>query len=860
MSRDWKRPRLTLARRRLLDRLLDRLLELDETARERELAAIGARASRVHEWLVELLAASTAPTDYLDTVFERIGQAAQRDVRDRHEMVLPQGTRIGPWRVESAVGSGGMGTVYRAVRADDAFDMVVAIKLIRLRLDSLNDRLKLERELLARLDHRNIARLIDGGTTGDGQAYLVMEWVEGRNLDEYLRVCAPAQERCIDLFARIAEAVAHAHQRQVVHGDLKPGNVRVTDSGQVRLLDFGIAQLIDGSGQAGMIEQGGMTPVFSAPEQRRGEAISTQSDIWSLGVLLVWLLGGRLPEQWSSTPAADFLPAGLERGQDLAAIVNMACREDPAQRYQSVGQLLEDLDSSRRYAPIRARAATRGYVFGRFLRRHRWPVAAGAAVSAGLVGAVIAVGWQAQIAGMERDRAQVERDRAKLEVARTRQVSDFLVDLFEHADPGVARGEPMTAEQLMENGISRARELNRQPRIQSEMYLVLGRVQLNMGDHDRARELTSAALNLTDTDPSASSLEVARVLVQLGDIRLQEGAPNESARRYRQALALIADDRSELRLEALNGLGGSLLSGGEAREEAMAILTEALDMCRQLAPASAVAASIHNNLGAGFYYGGRYAQARQHFEQAIDLLIARFGDDHPRVLFSQTNLAWLLIELARFEQAEQLLVRLVESQRKVLGADHPHRAANLHALGSVHWRQGRADQAIAWWQRSLVAKTAAYGEKHPDVASTQNALALAAVSKGEIEQAETLYQRALDTLRAPDTKTTIRLPSTISNLGDLRVVQNRMAEGEVLYREALALYQELTGGRHPHVGVAQRKLAEVRLADGDLDGAHDWVESSLETLQAVFEDPSHPELENSRALLEAIELQRVEFE
>ncbi len=223
------RPRLTPRRRRLVDRLLDGLLELDEVECRARLSRLEASHPRIARWLSELVAASEQPGEFLDTLFDRAGQAV-RDSQGSKELRLPPGTRLGPWRILDDAGSGGMGTVYRAERADGAFEMHAAIKLIRVHRRSLDERLKLERELLARLDHRHIARLIDGGATQDNQAYLVMEWVEGKTLPQHLKSDTPSLDARLDLFEQIADAVAHAHQRRVVHGDLKPANVMVTSN------------------------------------------------------------------------------------------------------------------------------------------------------------------------------------------------------------------------------------------------------------------------------------------------------------------------------------------------------------------------------------------------------------------------------------------------------------------------------------------------------------------------------------------------------------------------------------------------------------------------------------------------------
>ncbi|MEX0914513.1 MAG: serine/threonine-protein kinase, partial [Wenzhouxiangellaceae bacterium] len=259
--------------------------------RDQRMREIAHSHPRVHAWLERLVEASEHPTSSLQIMFRRAGDAALSDMRLR-DNALPPGTRIGDWRLADPVGAGGMGLVYRAERADGTFEMSAAIKFIRSPDDALmSERLTLETQLLARLDHPNIARILDGGTLPDGQNYLVMEWIEGEDLTECREKAGALRNRCLGLFEEIAEAVSHAHQRQVVHGDIKPANIRIARDGRPRLLDFGVARLTSGD-LHGSDRTEALTPAFSAPEQLAGGTSSTRSDIYALGALLRWMLTG----------------------------------------------------------------------------------------------------------------------------------------------------------------------------------------------------------------------------------------------------------------------------------------------------------------------------------------------------------------------------------------------------------------------------------------------------------------------------------------------------------------------------------------------------------------------------------------
>ena len=847
-----RRGRLTPARRRVIDGLVDQWLDADPETLERSLTELHQRAPRVASWVASVLEASRQPTRFLQTLFERAGDAVSDEALPP-ELRLPPGTRLGAWRLVDHVGQGGMGAVYRAERADGAFAMQAAVKLIRLNRPGLNERLETERRLLARLDHRHIARLIDGGASDEGLAYLVMEWVSGEDLDHFVQRAAPDLSVRLDLFEQIAEAVSHAHQRQVVHGDLKPANVRVTDGGKARLLDFGVARLVAEDEAASDDLVRALTPAYCAPEQLDGEAPSTLSDVWSLGTLLRWLLSEKPDGDTPATPESGRLLKDLPRRADLEAILVRARAEEPEDRYEGVVQFLEDLRRYRRCQPVQARPPTHRYVTGRFVQRHRLAVAAGMAACLAIGVALAGALWQSHVAGLERDRAQAQRDRAELEAAKSREVSDFLVGLFDQSDPATARGEEITARQLLKTGIDQAGLLDGQPMVQAEMYQVLARVEMNLGDYESARELALSALAIHESDQSRLTPEAAANLVQLGDIHLQKGEPDQAADYYQRGMTLLEDVESPVGVRALAGFGGALVNTGDRLSEAIAVLERAFEIVQRIEPETPLAASVANNLGAAAYYDGRYDDAILHFGQSIIWLTERFGPDHPRVLFGQTNLVWLLTEQARYDEAEEMLAGLLDAQQRVLGEHHPHRASNLHTMGSLFWRQDKVDPAIEWWTRALDARIEAFGSHHPDVASTRNALALAAVEQGDLLRAESLYDEALATLRDPDQAAINRLPATLSNLADLRIVQDRHEEAMLLHHEALELRVELLGSQHHQIGISQRKIAELHLLADEPGQAREWADSSLDTLAGAFDDRSHPEIEKTEALIERID-------
>src|SRR6266853_795830 len=338
-----------------------------------------------------------------------------------------EGRRIGTYRVLREIGRGGMGTVYLAARADDAFQKLVAIKIIRRGLDTddIIQRFRSERQILAMLDHPNIARLLDGGSTDEGLPYFVMEHIEGEPIDLYCdRLKVTITER-LKLFQGICAALRYAHQNLVIHRDIKPGNVLVTKEGVPRLLDFGIAKLLAPGTSVGERTLTGprpLTPEYASPEQIRGETITTSSDVYSLGVLLYGLLTGKKPYRLASRTPAEMeraicaeperpsvavgsMPGRRLRG-DLDNIVLMAMRQEPQRRYASVEQFSEDIRRHLEGLPVIARPDTAGYRAAKFIARHKAGVAAAALLVLTLMAGVVATAWQARVARLETTKAQ----------------------------------------------------------------------------------------------------------------------------------------------------------------------------------------------------------------------------------------------------------------------------------------------------------------------------------------------------------------------------------------------------------------------------------------------------------------------
>jgi tetratricopeptide (TPR) repeat protein/tRNA A-37 threonylcarbamoyl transferase component Bud32 len=404
---------------------------------------------------------------------------------------IEPGRQIGRYRLLNVISSGGMGTVYRATRDDAEFHKFVAIKVIKHGMDTdlIIDRFRMERQILANLEHPNIARLLDGGTTGDGLPYLVMEYVEGRPIDEYSTTNQLSIAQRLQLFQTVCSALEYAHQNLVIHRDLKPGNILVMEDGTPKLLDFGVAKLLlpgvpDGSSQPAMTAIGFMTPDYASPEQVRGEAITTISDVYSLGVLLYGLLTGRLPYRLRShrpdevastictqTPEPPSR-AGAALPGDLDKIVLMAIRKEPERRYASVRMLSDDIGRFLAGLPVIAHKDSVGYRAGKFVRRHAAAVAAGCLTLFCLLAAMAGIAWEARIARAQRTRAEQRfNDVRKIANSFLFEFHDSIQDI-----PGTLKARQLIVRRALEYLGSLARDAGDDRALEAELAVAYNKV------------------------------------------------------------------------------------------------------------------------------------------------------------------------------------------------------------------------------------------------------------------------------------------------------------------------------------------------------------------------------------------------
>ncbi len=824
-------------------RIFEEALEIPATDREAFLKATCGENSELRRTVEELLAVDGEGSMLDQPVVSPPGPEDRLQPGPRPVVPSGEPSSIGPYRLLRRLGQGGMGVVHLAVRDDDTFKRRVVIKLVRPELgrDDLPRRLRAERQILAGLDHPGIARLYDGGSTLEGLPYFVMEHVEGMPIDTYCdhnRLDIPAR---LHLFRRVCDAVEYAHRNLVIHRDLKPSNIFVTAEGEPKLLDFGIAKLLNPELAAPELEptatwQRPLTPSYASPEQVRGGPVTTASDVYSLGVLLYKLLTGRLPHRFprrtpqdieriliqeepprpsavvtasgappqdsdAGAPATDELkpeiiasarrttPAELARRLkgDLDAIVLKALRPAPRERYGSVERFAEDLVRALEGQPVMARRGTRRYRASRFLRRHRTAVGALTALILSLLVFAAVMARQSTRLARQRDQVLAERD-AKENVTR------LLLDIFQVADPfsGDGAGEALTVREALErSGPLLEQRLRRQPAQRAEILHATGLIYRNLGLLDRAQDRLEAAVDLRRALGRDALPELTESLTVLADILLNQGREARAQEVAEEALTLARgldtgtpEQSTSPLIQPLSGLVGVLCSLKEYdRAEPLALealaLTERLPEDDPRRPTALLhQAAIQNGRQ-------RYSEAVDLYRQALALERAILGDEHPSLAVILNNLGIALRRLDRLEEAAAVMGEVLELQRKTLGEEHPEVTRTLNNLGGIAEARGDSSTALRYFQQASELLRQTGGPDHPRIFFLQIRIYASRLRMGEARTAEQGLRRALAQWRDRLGEGHRFVHMAVELLAETLVAQGRLQEAEGLQLDLL---------------------------------------------------------------------------
>jgi tetratricopeptide (TPR) repeat protein/predicted Ser/Thr protein kinase len=829
------------------DRLFDQALELPSGDRQRWLDESCAGNPALRQQVEALLRADAAAANFLELDGWRLAEP----LLERPEAESADGRGIGPYRVVRELARGGMGVVYLAERADGQFEQRVALKLIKRGMDSdeIHRRFLAERQILARLNHPHIARLLDGGVSAEGQPYFAIEYVEGSTILDHCESRGLGLEQRLRLFLDVCDAVRYAHQSLVVHRDLKPSNIMVTPDGQVKLLDFGIAKLLgEGSGgETGLTETGlrVMTPEYAAPEQVSGAPVTTATDVYALGAVLYELVSGdRAHRLESHTPAEVWRvvcevdpepPSSAATGAirqrlrgDVDTITLRALKKEPDRRYPTVEQLASDVRRHLDGLPVSARPDTWRYRAAKFVGRNRLGVAAGTAVVLSLVAGLAGTIWQARVAA---ERARV----ASAEAAKERAVRDFLVRLFEASSPRQSLGRDVTARELLDRG---RRELDTalaaQPVVRSGLLTVVASVYGALGLAPQADTLFSQAVALARTLPGNADAELATALTSWANNLIVQSHFDRAEPMLREAIErLRRRDPDDPRVaEPLRVLGRVHTFTGN-RAQAVTLLREALTIdLRHHGPGSWQVANVSDDLGYELLQQGNLPGADSAIGVALATWRRLLEPDHPTLLWTLSNLAAVRRAQGNVAEAERLLKEVLAGQRRIYPKGHSELAHTLGWLGMLLAEGGRYAEAESLTAPAVAMHRSLLGPDNSHVAMLVENLAGFRYQLGHFEAAERDLREVVAIWRRTLGAEHRHALASIDVLGVNLREQGRYDEAEALFREALAGRRKHLGDSHPDVARSLRNVGILKRVTGEPGEAERLLREALAIARA----------------------------
>lgn len=801
----------------------------------------------------------------------------------------PAGSIIGKYRVVSTLGAGGMGEVLLAERADGSFTQRVAIKMVRRSVMSpqLQGRLRLERQILAALDHPNIAKLLDGGKTGDATQYIVMEYVVGEPIDTYCdRHKLTVRER-LALFRTVCAAVHYAHQNLIVHRDLKPTNILVTADGTPKLLDFGIAKLLDERQAQGTMavthaDVRLMTPDHASPEQVRGELITTASDIYILGVLLYGLLTGRKPYALTGqlhqiervicdepplplaygltgrTSAADAellqriaqcrstTPGQLRRELrgDLSSIVMTALRKEPERRYASAEQFAADIGRLLEDRPVTARRDTWAYRTRKFVTRYKYAAAASFAALMALIVFTASTIHQNRLIARERVRAE--------------QVSTFLVDLFQRADPSHSRGDEITVREVLDIGSRRIdQSLSTQPDVRATLMETMGTVYGSLGLYDDSIQLLQDSLTAKQALYGVRHLEVADAMQHLGQAYVQRNDYQRAEPLLLQSMAITRDLAPDDNLRIASGLHAlaNLRRMQERFDEADQLFRQALELLpANDAKVVPLLMKVLNDHALLLDYRGDHLTAEKTYRRAIQLGEQSLGSDHtnPADLADLThNLADSLAKQGHLEAAAPLFRKSLAQYRKVLGPEHPFTVMALANYGRFLQQRGDLQAAEIALREALQLDEKVRGAEHVFTGYDHGLIGFLLLEQKRPQEAAAEFRRALSIYERTLEADHLYIGSARLGLGRALVDLGAAADGEIELRKSYDIVSKAVGPDNPMTQIVGAALGHAIASQGRYAEAEPLLQRGyIASLNA--RGPDEPTTTRARAWIEQL--------
>lgn len=799
---------------RILEAAFAEATSLEGDTRASMLAKFAAEHPDLEQQLLDLLAADSSDDKSLA---EPIASSAKEFADEAID--LWENRRIGAWTIKHRIADGGMGAVFLAERSDDEYQQTVALKIMTAQLLDKDAviRFRVERQILASLSHPNIAKLIDGGSTDENLPYLVLEYVDGLPIDQY---CDEHQLRIperLRLFMKVCKAVDFAHRNLVVHRDLKPNNILVDTSGEPKLLDFGIAKLLESSSvqQTMAVTREGtraMTPEYASPEQVRGEPISVATDVYALGVLLYKLMTGQSPYGVSTAVPREYEAAILDNEPlrpstvvtssdtdpavvasrstslqklqrrlvgDLDNIVLHALQKEPERRYATANELSTDIGRYLAHLPVVARGDDWLYKARKFLIRNARSLTITAMVVASI--AALTVYYTVKLAD--------ERDRANLAAAQSNEVATFLTGLFESASPHEAKGEAITAVDLLEQGRDRIEELDEQPQLKAELMRIMASSMTAIGDLERSIPMLERVLALKEAAVPRDEFSISQTTQNLAEAYRQFGdfekAEHYSRRTIEIATALFGPDNSDVAY--VMARLGVILFDAARTDEALDLEQRALAiMVANDDGESANALDTRGNISNTLARLGRYREAEQILRETITLSEQVIGESHPNTIIRRTNLCLILIRLGEFAEVVSILEENIPRGIQVWGADYDHVARMLGTKAAALKRLGRMQESLDGYRAAQEITRTRIGEDNMAYVRNLRGTAGVLMDLARYDEAGSLFDEALAKAIAIRGEQSADADVLRLRLGQLAVDREQFAQAESELRPLLA--------------------------------------------------------------------------
>jgi eukaryotic-like serine/threonine-protein kinase len=807
-------------------------LEKDGESRTAFLDEVCADDADLREEIESLLASHEEIEEFIETPVFQVGEVFTNGTN-------PKEKRLGNYKIIKEIGAGGMGVVYLAAREDEQFRKRVAIKLVKRGLDTEDvlRRFRNERQILASLHHPHIASLFDGGTSGDGLPFFVMEYIEGSPLLQYCDEHQLAINERLDLFKTICSAVQHAHQNLVIHRDLKPSNILITHDGEVKLLDFGVAKFLNPELMGDNLSQTQtqfrvMTPEYASPEQVRGGHITTATDIYSLGVILYELLTGSRPFKLKDTSPEEMmrlicdseptLPSVISNSRqanpkskiqnpklkgDLDNIILTALRKEPSRRYKSVEAFAGDIDRYLKGLPVTARPNTFKYRASKFIKRHKVGVFAASLILLSLIGGIVVSVWQARNARREKEKAEV--------------VNQFLQALLGAANPETNRsrsnGHDTTVKELLDAAAARleTEDLSSQPEVKAELQKIIGLSYLTQGQYDAANKNLDAAIDAKKKLYGENSPETLQTLVVIGDLWINKGKYEEADKFYRQRLSILRTEQqkgginTDYLFTAIYDFALLRRAQGDSRE-AESLVREALSLRSQTSSEMKSSIGIAESvLALTLADQGNFDAAEKIVRDKLTELRRQTNLENSEYCGGLTMFASILTEKGEYDEAGKNLIEAETIYRKLYRETYLPLGDNLRIQAQTLYFQNKLPEAETKINECLEIYNQVTSRKYANYAAALVIHGLILNKTNRAAEAEKILREAVKirTENLPQEHFWVALAK--SALGECLMTQKRFAEAETLLSESYENLKNSQGAENPRTLLAKSRLAAL---------------------------------------------------